>query len=79
MENVEVLVVGRRYHTRSRQTLAMRAAASPLSFAHLLPALKAEPLLPLSPASLFEQVAFENFKHTLLFPHSTPQQFRLCC
>lgn len=48
----------------------------PLSFTHLS-ALKAEPLPP-SPAFLFEQVAFENFKHTLLFPRSAAQQFRLC-
>lgn len=79
MDNVEVPVVGRGYHTWSRQILAMRDAASPPSFTHL-PARKAEPPAPPppSPAFLFEQVAFENFKHTLLFPRCAAQQFRLC-
>lgn len=34
-------------------------------------------LPPSQPAFLFEQVAFENFKHTLSFRGSKPQQFRL--
>lgn len=48
MDNVEVPVVGRGYHTWSRQILAVRDAASPPSFTHL-PARKAEPPAPPPP------------------------------
>lgn len=88
MENVEVPVVGRGYHTWSRQILAVRTAASPPLPPHrhspisllgrLNPSSLSPPPCPASPAFLFEQVAFENFKHTLLFPRSAAQQFRLC-
>lgn len=64
------------------ETLALNAAASYSSSSIPSPhppSVSLPPPNPSQPAFLFEQVAFENFKHTLSFRGSKPQQFRLRC